>query len=821
MSMRTFVLACSLVVVASLGSAQTNSPCSARKTRLLYPNDGATNVGVITSPRKAAALFAWSPVRNAASYDVYAGFAGATPVLVDHVVDVEYSVQRVLVGDGEWYVVTNYDGGCPSTTSDHAQFNVAPQCLTPPRTAAAVVHTLTTGEVYHVRWKPVLTSTHYELQESTSTSFAGATTYPVDGASMQLEHDVTQPTAFYYRVRAVAACDGSAGPYSATVRTVIAPKPDQTDPRPEMTIQAGSKRGLVHRIFIPGRGGKSDTFAVTADKPWLTITPASGPLPANGVVVVVTTDPTQIDNGSHTVTLSITTSTPATAGSARGDAAAVVTVPLSVNAVTAVNPAPKAAPVLSTIVLPSVSHADGVNSKWQSDVRLSNPSSQPQSYLLTFTPANTDTSTTEVHTTTMDVDPGDTAALDDIITEWFGFGALGDGSSGALTITAIDSGGKAMSVSPRNVMVASSRTYDVTPAGTLGQYIPPIPFFQFAAAGSRLSLQQIAQSAAFRTNIGLVEGAGQPATATLSVFNNAGAKVGSVDVPLAAGEQKQINSFLAANGVSLTDGRIEVSVSGGGKVAAYASVVDNGTQDPLVVTGVDPSKVSAKSYSVPGVADLNNGALHWRTDMRIFNPGTAKVDGTLTFTPSGHLPPPVPTSIPLSIPAGQVVALDDVLHSKFAQTNIGGAIQFKPGVESPLVVSARTFDQDVAGTYGQFVPAVTAADGVGRGDLPLQLLQVEESDNFRTNVGITEVTGSPATVEISAVVPEAKVSGVITADLGPNEFIQYNSIMKSLGYPIAYNVRVSIKVIAGTGRVAGYASVIDNRTADPTYVPAQ
>ena len=36
-----------------------------------------------------------------------------------------------------------------------------------------------------------------------------------------------------------------------------------------------------------------------------------------------------------------------------------------------------------------------------------------------------------------------------------------------------------------------------------------------------------------------------------------------------------------------------------------------------------------------------------------------------------------------------------------------------------------------------------------------------------------------------------------------------------------YNGRVSVRVIGGTGRVAAYGSVVDNRTVDPTYVPSQ
>ena len=138
-----------------------------------------------------------------------------------------------------------------------------------------------------------------------------------------------------------------------------------------------------------------------------------------------------------------------------------------------------------------------------------------------------------------------------------------------------------------------------------------------------------------------------------------------------------------------------------------------------------------------------------------------------------------------------------------------------------IIATARTYNQTSSGTYGQFIPAVTASEGVGLGQRALQILQVEESPRFRTNVGMVELTGKPATVEISAITPDSKVAVKTQVELRPNEFKQIGSLLRLLGLPATYNARVTLKVIAGTGRVTGYASLIDSRTQDPTYVPAQ
>ena len=109
--------------------------------------------------------------------------------------------------------------------------------------------------------------------------------------------------------------------------------------------------------------------------------------------------------------------------------------------------------------------------------------------------------------------------------------------------------------------------------------------------------------------------------------------------------------------------------------------------------------------------------------------------------------------------------------------------------------------------------------------LALQILQLEESQNFRSNVGLAELTGHAAHIKITAVVPDSKVSASTELDLAPNEFRQLGSILGQFGFnqgtANVYNARISVQVLSGTGRVTAYGSVIDNFSKDPTYVPAQ
>jgi hypothetical protein len=557
------------------------------------------------------------------------------------------------------------------------------------------------------------------------------------------------------------------------------------------------------------------------------VTPSSGILPPAGVTLQVSADPTLLTNGTFTGTVIVTILPVTTNGSNVRTAGTTptVSVPVSVSLVTPVTPTSATSTPANALVIPSVGHLDGINSQWQSDIRMANTGFSKQQYLLSFAPASSNQSavTTGVKQTTVTVDAGSTVALDDVARNWFGVGSLGEAANGVLIVRPVDSAhSNAVTPSVSNTIV-SSRTYSVSSAGTLGQYIPAIPFSAFIGAATQggpasiLSLQQIAQSAAFRTNIGLVEAAGATANVTLSVFDDSGKDVKDVPLTLNAFQQVQLNSFLAQQGITLNDGRIEVKVSSGaGKITAYASVVDNRTSDPLLISGVPLNQVLASRYVLPGVADLNTGQASWRSDVRIFNSGAAPQSATLTLFPLGGGAPLTATA---ALNPGEVKLLDNIVQALFATTNVGGALHVTTPTESNLVVTGRTYAAANGGTYGQFIPAVTAGDAVGSGGRTLQILQVEDSPRYRTNLGIAELNGQPATAEITVYLPDSKVAPRIDVPLGAYEYRQFG--LQQLGLGNVYNARISVNVVGGSGKITAYGSVIDQQTQDPTYVPAQ
>jgi hypothetical protein len=737
----------------------------------------------------------------------------------------------VQTGFTQYWVKVSSSCGSANSNTATVTVNCGPRDLT-----MSVPPTAPSASAYTVSWNgDAQLDTKYELQEATKADFSDAQTFSVTGApSRNFTHTVTTDTRYYYRAHAAPICGGDFGNYSASQSILVtAPQPSTLTNYNLAHSPCTSNCTITQPIFIPAitTSGKTalaigDTFSVASDKPFMTVSPPSGALPPEGATVTVTIDTSQLDVGSTQGSVIINRLPAAGKTGTLSDPPPPITVPVSVSVVAPVSPTPKNtnAP-FNTLLIPAIAHADGIGTRFVSDVRLTNTSAQTINYQLTFTPANTD-GTQSGKQTNLSIAGGDTKALNDIVKDWYGSGTQGEPGLGSLEIRPMNTAGKD-TVNVSFASVAASRTYSVTALGTFGQFIPALQLVNFLSKSdvSKISLQQVSQSNAaggFRTNLGFVEGSGQPVNFVATLLDDSGAKIAERAYSLKPYESQQIklDSFFNATGITLpniADARVEVKVtSDTGRISAYASVLDNTTTDPLLVFPVDPSKIASSRFVVPGVAEFDNTFSNFHTDMRIYNGGTAAVDVTLAFTGAS-----VPNKV-RTIAAGQTLALDNVLPTLWNITGGGSVVATTPS-DAQLVVTARTFSRDKTngGTFGQFIPGVTAADAVGNGDRTLQIVQLEESPAFRTNLGLVEVTGNAATVELLAYTPDSKVAAKATIPLGAGQYLQQGQIFKSLGFSNVYNGRISARVVGGTGKVAAYGSVIDNRTTDPTYVPSQ
>jgi hypothetical protein len=816
----TFFSGCDPVESAhNFFTVSRNAACDNRRPILLLPEDRT----------QSPVRFQWTAVPRADGYRVWARQDEANASVIASTVEPFASVE-LPEGTYEYYVEATFEG-CPSTESARAEFAVTPPvpCGTPRRPEAQVIGQALSETRYRVRWTPLPNVKFYEVQESTSFDFSTAPTLTTSENSLPFSHAVTgAPVQYLYRVRGVSDCGDARGPYSEVVGVfIIAPKTNNA------STEIGSSDPVIQKVFLPGSTSVLQ-FTATTDKPWLSVAPTSGALPLEGTTLTVTADPAFLALGTNTGTIQVQYSGSSGKGP-QTNASIISTVPLSVSLVTPVLPTGKGTPPPDSLIFPVVGHATGINdSLFESDIRVTNLTAQTMKYALNFTPSGVDGTQTG-SSSTIEIAPNATMALDDIVASLFGIGTTSSATgmlevrplttSSSPTTGFFGSTGAASTVRAL-ATAASSRTYNFTPSGTFGQFIPAVRFSDFVGkaapglASTILSLQQVAQSSAFRANFGFAEGSGSSADLAVRVYDIGNNLLQTIAVSLQPGEHKQINGMLASNGItSLADGRVEVEVIGGnGKVTAYVSEVDNITNDPLLVTAVPKGGVTANKYVVPGVAYLNNPQAFWVTDLRVFNAG-AQTQATLTFYPQNN--PAAAIAKEITLLPGEIEVLDNVLGTLFEQAgNAGGSVAVTTPANSQLTATARTYNKTSTGTYGQYIAGVTPAESVGASDRALQLLQLEQSSRFRTNIGLTETNGQSARVEVTAIVPDLIVSPVVAFDLQPNEFRQFSLGEFGIGNAV-YNARVTVKVISGNGRVTTYGSVIDAITQDPTYVPAQ
>lgn len=447
------------------------------------------------------------------------------------------------------------------------------------------------------------------------------------------------------------------------------------------------------------------------------------------------------------------------------------------------------------LVVANAPGAAGTN--FVSDVRILNRGLQEAAVTAVFTPSGLD-GRERFSAMGLRIAPAQTVSLDDVVRTLFG-------TSGTGTIELLGDAGD---------LVVTSRTYNLGGTGTFGQFIGSAdPAAFVSSGGGRLSIPQLQNTAGFRANVGVTNISGEPGTVRLVVLDESGAVIESRDIAVQPFGHLQVPILGGLGGRNTPVARAELSViAGGALVGGYGSVVDNVSGDSIYVPAVpqpEPAeRVIQAAFRGDGAKDTR-----WRTDLWLANPSAVDETADIVF----HDANGVERGRSLvRLGAGQSVAHLDVLTSLMGLEEGFGKLAIS---RSNLLATARIWTPGASGSFGQFVAARSAGDSVGPGQTAATAIQLEVSSAFRTNLGFTEIAGQPATVRVR--VFDASGDEVLARDLpvAANGQVQVN--LAALGAPRRGNMRASFEVVAGAGRVAAYASVIDNRSGDPIFIPAR
>ena len=221
-------------------------------------------------------------------------------------------------------------------------------------------------------------------------------------------------------------------------------------------------------------------------------------------------------------------------------------------------------------ILPSSVHAPGIGGAFfTTTLTVANTGTTSAAVTLKF--LGHDKDGTSGPSATQTLLPGASVTYPDVLVALFG---APSGAYGAILITA--------QTTSLNV-VAQNSTPNPGGAGTFGQSVPALAAADLVASGSSRTIVAVTDDANFRTNLVLANATSSPVTASLALLDSSGATLGSSTVPLLPLEMTQIGAVgrTLAGGSNVTNATLVLTTAtAGGSFAAYASVIDNGTNDP-------------------------------------------------------------------------------------------------------------------------------------------------------------------------------------------------------------------------------------------------
>jgi hypothetical protein len=476
---------------------------------------------------------------------------------------------------------------------------------------------------------------------------------------------------------------------------------------------------------------------------------------------------------------------------------------------------------------------------WQSDMTIFNPHpTLSATYSLAFLDGKNPVAPKDLVWKTVTLGAQQSASSVNVLGSFFGKPL---GSYGAVVVS-----GEVAPVAP----AITSRTYNNGNPGK-GTFGLSVPVAQATNGVSQQSspaqqlLIGLRDDASAYTNIGLMNLVSTDwSHAHLTFFDASDVNLGTLNVDVPPYSVSQLSKPLTGGGwlakPPLALYRVQVTVDPGGAVYPYATVIDQASTDPIVVT---PTEQPLNTYRVPGIVRLagaNNTV--WRSRFTLHNPSTSarKVKVLYSYVPctvtgcAGQQVSSGPGDV--SMAPGETKTWDDFPAAwlSAAGGNVSDSVSYAssyvdvapttgdPNLD-PLLVLGETFNSQPTGPVGLQLSGFTDLDGGSKTGAGKRLLLTGLASNadFRTNVAFFLTSGTSGYFNVHVLSDTGvtlKTFGWNLTDSSP--FKQFSD--SDLFGGVNKSDRMSIIVDSFDGSpVAGYATIIDNTSGDATFVKAQ
>jgi hypothetical protein len=209
----------------------------------------------------------------------------------------------------------------------------------------------------------------------------------------------------------------------------------------------------------------------------------------------------------------------------------------------------------------------------------------------------------------------------------------------------------------------------------------------------------------------------------------------------------------------------------------------------------------------------------WLTDLAIgnFSAGVATVNVAYL---GKNVDNSQPLNISMAVRSGAQLFLGDLFFNLLGLDSANGGLRVVSS-HPDMKITSRTYNSTGAeGTYGQFIPALPVTNALGIGGSGA-ILQLQQNDDFRTNIGLVNLRQVDVEVKVHLYHASGSYYGVVERTLLPFEMTQFDQIFTSAGAGTVDSGFAVVSVATSGGQVLAYASVVDNGSNDPVYIPAQ
>jgi PKD repeat protein len=220
------------------------------------------------------------------------------------------------------------------------------------------------------------------------------------------------------------------------------------------------------------------------------------------------------------------------------------------------------------VFVPAAANAAGVGTSFfVTDLDVNNAGAATLTYRFLWLPRNTDNGVPE-QSALFTIEPGVSVRYENVLADVFGLSEV----VGALAIASDGDGLRAM-----------SRTFNQSDSGTYGQSLPGVAAADLVAAGQRVRVLFMTENAAFRSNLGLLNGVDNPIAVRWELFAADGSSLRTGETALGAWGNTQLNRVFgdfAPIEAAYADVWTETA---GATFTCYGSVLDAATSDPTTV----------------------------------------------------------------------------------------------------------------------------------------------------------------------------------------------------------------------------------------------